>query len=1017
MRSLKFVSRFITAGVLLFILSSMEVQGVSWFDKTDPPYKEGCPFVVESLEFSEKCGVSYNPDQEIKIDLELKNTSDEAIDLKNASWKIRRTREMVSKEHPDLIWHSSWVDFEEIASGKLSSSSVKPGSNEDVSISFTPGKYGFFSLFIQNEPKGEWYRYTGAAVVRQPAKGFKPDSPAIPTILRHKAKENAGIWVDLAGRLGYKWVRYGKFVPKVNTKIKEYDWSEPDAIAEALRRNEIYLLGCTMPPNWYNPPTIEGRQIYYSKNKQNMIVKPEDFGTPGEFGTYADVVYQTAKRYKDIYSTAYIRNEPWEGGSIARYHATGKYFRDVAKITREAARTANPDFKLGGNDSIANFEDNIMTGENATDYFDLLFVHSYGKGFNNNHSSVQAEALGKQAWDTEHWMNMNDLTTVNNATTKVTAGFAKNSPIANGVYIPARGHHAGKGEIGGPRPVAQALSTWLHFIEDTEYKEELFPECLPWVFMFKNKENIAKKDLAIVFGRIKIYGHHNYKPEWGDWAWKQVNAEGSMTISDPDAKLHVYDIEGNDVTERNGEFVKIELVEDPRYIQSDAGYADLVAKLSKPRAEFTGKAIQASIFDFTTPLADGAELKIKLENRVLADRKIKLNIQAPEGWKLKNVETVTLAPGEVRELTVPIKQYVQQADNKYPFTVKLESAGTTQVIQDDLNVSVFRRGTINIDGDLSEWREAGAVPVTISGGMIEVDPTEAAWFPMYDLKGSDASDMFCRFAGMWDDDFFYVSAEIVDSSENFSPSPDNSIMSLTLPPPMDYIYWNKKMPLMPSAKKGDALKIAFEQNDIGDKNDPWLPAEFQKKLDPRFVGLTPDYEYDLYPAKANRLVEPVESVIERWKQEARKNGRKMRKCFLDDPQLEFVGDILPEVWRMSAPGVPRHNYYPYSKRFERDQGVVKEAKFSLVRKDNMWIYEAAIPWSELAEVKPEEGKVVNFSFYVLDKGKRALVWTKGRSSCNKKKQLLHPTWMLTEHIRTPWAFVGKKKNRVTAEID
>jgi hypothetical protein len=101
--------------------------------------------------------------------------------------------------------------------------------------------------------------------------------------------------------------------------------------------------------------------------------------------------------------------------------------------------------------------------------------------------------------------------------------------------------------------------------------------------------------------------------------------------------------------------------------------------------------------------------------------------------------------------------------------------------------------------------------------------------------------------------------------------------------------------------------------------------------------------------------------------------------------------------------VARGNYYPFSPRREREQGLVEGAKTSIKRTKNGWIYEAAIPWSELAEVRPAAGREARFSFYVLAAGNRALSWTAGRSAC-RGFQVLHPTWQTGEAIETVWGF-------------
>jgi hypothetical protein len=116
-----------------------------------------------------------------------------------------------------------------------------------------------------------------------------------------------------------------------------------------------------------------------------------------------------------------------------------------------------------------------------------------------------------------------------------------------------------------------------------------------------------------------------------------------------------------------------------------------------------------------------------------------------------------------------------------------------------------------------------------------------------------------------------------------------------------------------------------------------------------------------------------------------------------------TGEPLPELWRLMTPGLARGNYYPFTPRPRRDQSLLEEAALVVKRTEAGWLYEAAIPWEELAEVRPAAGKEIRFSFYVLSAGQRALSWTTGRSAC-RGFQILHPTWITGDAIETVWGF-------------
>jgi hypothetical protein len=160
----------------------------------------------------------------------------------------------------------------------------------------------------------------------------------------------------------------------------------------------------------------------------------------------------------------------------------------------------------------------------------------------------------------------------------------------------------------------------------------------------------------------------------------------------------------------------------------------------------------------------------------------------------------------------------------------------------------------------------------------------------------------------------------------------------------------------------------------------------------------------------NRLKESYETVKARHLQllaNPPDNSYKGGSAPFEDPTFENAGPPLPEVWRLMAPGVPRGNFYPFVPHDHNpDQGLVTTAKLVIKREGIVWRYQAAIPWSEIAQVKPGIGKTVRFSFYVENDGKRALSWTANRSACLGGKQILHPTWSQGEAIETQWGFAG-----------
>jgi hypothetical protein len=208
--------------------------------------------------------------------------------------------------------------------------------------------------------------------------------------------------------------------------------------------------------------------------------------------------------------------------------------------------------------------------------------------------------------------------------------------------------------------------------------------------------------------------------------------------------------------------------------------------------------------------------------------------------------------------------------------------------------------------------------------------------------------------------------------------------------------------------KLDALKIGFDLYRLGEKEDVWIPKEFQAQIDSRFRTLNLDYEYDIFPAIETRLKDSYETVLARHLERLKhppSDAYKRRKPPFEKPELVQVGDPFPEVYRQMAPGIPRHNAYPFSPTREWDKGLVPEAKAVIRSSGNLWIYEAAIPWTELQHVPRNPGDLVRFTFFVVNDNRRVLGWSENRSRSLGRKQLIFPFNAGIDQVETEWRFI------------
>ena len=142
-------------------------------------------------------------------------------------------------------------------------------------------------------------------------------------------------------------------------------------------------------------------------------------------------------------------------------------------------------------------------------------------------------------------------------------------------------------------------------------------------------------------------------------------------------------------------------------------------------------------------------------------------------------------------------------------------------------------------------------------------------------------------------------------------------------------YSYRKKPDLPAGDHHDNVQIAF--NVLPEKEKPYLMCP---------EGTMPKYE--LYPDTDYEYA-------------------------LNPVAPEYGGGT--EVWRLNSPGMPHKHFFPRQPKSKFD-GPVKDAQLIETRDGNTRIVEAAIPWSEIPEVKKrlDADEPIKFSFRVNDNG-------------------------------------------------
>ena len=116
-----------------------------------------------------------------------------------------------------------------------------------------------------------------------------------------------------------------------------------------------------------------------------------------------------------------------------------------------------------------------------------------------------------------------------------------------------------------------------------------------------------------------------------------------------------------------------------------------------------------------------------------------------------------------------------------------------------------------------------------------------------------------------------------------------------------------------------------------------------------------------------------------------------RQFALNQVADEFGGGT--EIWRLEVPEAPRKHFYPRQPKAAWE-GAVEGGKLVIRYDGNIRIVEAAIPWSEMPEVKAlrDAGKPVKFTFRANREGAASIELGEGRAITTSTGSTFSPDW-------------------------
>lgn len=700
-------------------------------------------------------------------------------------------------------------------------------------------------------------------------------------------------------------------------------------------------------------------------------------------------------------------NEPWNGISISGWGADDLRYREIFMVlcqaTREACQESGNDVLIGGCDSSSNTFDKLFGDGQDTflPYLDFCSIHYQGMACPSTYKpwvNRKGPHGRVRVWDTESWVANTD----DRVAAVIAANLSTGHDRAIGVYHGniATGANswetfeytddAGKVQrtnLVQSWSVAASMGAASHFIGERKFRELLFKNGLPWIMVFDgipgpggkpNSEDgtvVVVGDIGEEFGAdnvlfrtargLKERAHEaeltaqlavlpkdapaaDRKKLRDQIALEDPLSGATLTLKRTSA-YGLYDFYGNPVEAVSGKIV-VPLDHRGCYLRGNGkkgSFDKLLAALRTARIDGIEPLAKACL-DPTVPIASKPALRLRLSN--VLNRRVKgvLKVTLGHLTLAQPSQALSFQANETREIAIQVTGGEPVENNTYPLALEFDAgADGRSTHQEDLHVNSIARRTINVDGNLDDWK--GVLPQTMSIDEVQkATLQEFAWQPFKSFDQSVKKGAATGFLA-YDDQYFYFAAKIADTTpdagmlryetrnedEFFYPEKcfakqkgTNQLLELTWPEGVRH-YSYRKDPELPAGNfpNHDNVQLAF--NVIPPEKKDWYPCP--PGTMPGYTGYKDtDYEYALNPV-------------------AEKYGGGT------------------EIWRLQYPGMPHKHHYPHSPKSPLD-GPVKDGKLVIRRDANTRFVEAAIPWKEIPTVRQalDEGRPIKFSFRVND---------------------------------------------------
>lgn len=725
-------------------------------------------------------------------------------------------------------------------------------------------------------------------------------------------------------RMGVDWFRteigWNVFEPQKGM----WHWDELDRFFDACRKSKVYVMNlASHAPDWAKP-----KGDFIDIPYKNYTIKLDN--APGrEFmGDWENAWETFLHRYKDVSPAINLWNEPWEGEGISGWKSTGDHYRLLLKHLKLARDRVDRAIKIVAADSSHNTDWKIFAA-NMDDHIEVISVHY------ERPQACQAFAMGryygKEVWDTETWVSwLGDASLLRRILYQLALGATVVSPLHRDLLFD---------DDGFPTTTPALVAATARLLNGLRFCRVVHPERPPFVLLFSDgKRSVAAVSTTLDEAPLASSGGFR----------RQFALSECIMEIERHPSIRSFDMFGNEIKLR-GDRRKLRLTvnAEPKFLEAYLSPKQFEALLS--RAIYRGlRPVEIIVHQIGQPVNEHPHLIIELQNAHPVKLAGKLTVNA-DGLVLQPREiTFSLAPVERRAFGFKVVSAINGRSNCYPAKIAVATNMGTATLNEDLYVAVIRRGSITTDGDISDWKGIGAIPIMLTRASSDIALLKA-WFPWEKFKEA-AGGFSAEVAFAYDEQNFYMAARVVDEKPNIlQPLLAGKNLHRFQNPPGDYVY--HQIGPIPGAS-GDLIQIALGR----------LEREWRSK-------------YEVFPPTS-----PLYGF-----------GHHMcsEYCYIVYP----IEDDGAEVMRVRTPKFYYLHPLPIDYGFLARSCKVDGSKAVAKRVNGGYIYELALPWSELNAIDPAPRKRIKLSFLIQDGNMGSVLqFSEGKSLCMTTTMDFEPAW-------------------------